>query len=258
MSPTPFLRLLTPLLLAGAVLSPIGQARAQGNAPAAVDLQLDNIAAEQNGIRKLHVSAGFPPRSELILSGQVLKATADDGTDLLPQDKKQCELISQPETLHLFREKMRNNVTIPLRTFDSTRVHALSELAGTFTCLVGEWKEIDLGLTGFAAGQTGKQHSAKIESIKPWTLPGGTQTLALFLDVPLSASDQFVLTDAAGQAIPCHVMQQEAAPDGSVTTLLLEKGTFPPAGKIKARILEGKPVEMPFKQQQFSLTKPAK
>ncbi|HEV7404792.1 MAG TPA: hypothetical protein VGO11_17755, partial [Chthoniobacteraceae bacterium] len=130
---------------------------------------------------------------------------------------------------------------------------ALRELAGTFTCLVGEWKELDLGVTGFSVGQTGKQHGAKIVSVKPWTLPGGTQTLALFLDVPLNASDRFVLTDAAGQAIPCHQMQQESAPGGSITTFLLEQGSFPPAGKIKGRILEGKPVEMPFKFTQFSL-----
>jgi hypothetical protein len=241
------------LLLVGAALSSMGTARAESNAPATVDFQFDNVAAEQNGIRSLHVSAGFPARSELILSGKLLKATADDGTDLLPQDKAQWELISQPRTLHLFRDRMRNNVTIPLRTFDSVRVRALREIAGTFTCLVGEWKEIDLGLTVFVAGQAGKQHGAKIESVKPWPLTGGTQTLSLFLDVPLSASDQFVFTDAGGQALPCRMMQQEAAPGGSITTFLLEKGSFPQAGKIKARILEAKPVEMPFKFTQFSL-----
>jgi hypothetical protein len=123
---------------------------------------------------------------------------------------------------------------------------------------VGEWKEVDLGLTAFVAGQAGQQHKARIESLKPWTLPGGTQTLSIFLDVPLSASDQFVLTDAAGQAIPCRTMQQEAAPGGSLTTVLLKEGTFPKTGKIKARILEAKPVEMPFKFSQFSLEKAAR
>jgi hypothetical protein len=246
------------LLLAGVALSSMASARAQSNAPAAVDFQFDNVEAAQNGIRKLHVSAGFPMRSELILAGKVTKATADDGTDLLPQDKKQSELISQPLTLRAFREKMRNNITIPLRAFDSQKVHALRELAGTFTCLVGEWKELDLGVTGLAAGQSGKVHKARIEEIKPWLLTGGTQTLSLFLDVPLSASDQFVLTDAAGQPLLCRMMQQEAAPGGSKTTFLLEKGSFPKDGKIKARILEAKPVEMPFKFTQFSLAPAAK
>jgi hypothetical protein len=246
------------LLLAIAALSFTVPARAESNAPTAVDLQFDNVSEAQNGLRKLHVSAGFPLRSELILGGRLMKATADDGTDLLPPDKKLWELIGQPETLHLFRDKMRNNITIPLRAFDSQRVHALRELAGTFTCLVGELKEIDLGLTGFAAGQAGKQHKAKIESIKPWTLSGGTETLSLFLDVPLSASDQFVFTDAAWQPIACKMMQQEEAPGGSKSTFLLQQGSFPKTGKIKARILEGKPVEMPFKFTQFSLATAAK
>jgi hypothetical protein len=147
---------------------------------------------------------------------------------------------------------MRDNITIPLRAFDSQKVHGLRELAGTFTCLVGEWKEFDLGVSELAAGQSGKVHRAKIEEIKPWLLTGGTQTLSLFLDVPLSASDQFVFTDAAGQPLLCRMMQQEEAPGGSKTTFLLEKGSFPKEGKIKARILEGKAVEMAFEFSPFS------
>jgi hypothetical protein len=245
------------LLLSLALLF-TGSARAQGTPAGAVDFQFDNISEAQNGLRELRVSAGFPLHTELILAGRLLKATAEDGTDLLPPDKKRWDLISQPETLHLFRERMRNSIRIPLRTFDSTRMHALRELSGTFTCLVGEWKETDLGFTGFAAGQAGKLHKAKIESIKPWPLSGGTQTLALFLDLPLSATDQFVFTDATGQPIPCKMMQQEAAPGGSLTTFLLQQGSFPKAGKIKARILEGKPTEMPFKFAPFNLAPAAK
>lgn len=252
MSPHPF------LLLAAVVLASISTVSAQNSAPVAVDFQLDNVAAESGGLRRLHVSAGFPPRTELILAGKLLKATADDGTDLMPQDKARWELISSPSTLHMFRERMRNNVTIPLRTFDSARVQGLRELSGIFTCMVGDWKESDLGFTKFAAGQMGKVHKAKIEAIKPWTLSGGTQTLSIYLDVPMDAVKDFVVTDTAGQPIPCRQMQQGPATGGSLTTFLLKEGSFPPAGKIKAQILEGKPVEMPFKFAPFSLTKATK
>ena len=96
------------------------------------------------------------------------------------------EVIGTRVNRHRPQAGFRSNVTIPLRTFDSLHVLALREIAGTFTYLVGEWKEIDLGLTGFKAGQRGTQHGAKIESVKPWKLSDGTETLALFLDVPLT------------------------------------------------------------------------
>ena len=237
----------------GVALLGAGPARAESNLAAAVELRFQNIATDQQGLRELRVTAAFPERYELIIRGKLVKAIAEDGTDLLPEKEAKRELVRHAEKLSPVRGKMRNTVTIPLRTFDSQRIHALREIAGTFTCLVGEWKETDLGLTGFGVGQRGTQHGAKIESIQPWGLPGGTETLALFLNVPLKASDKFVLKDGAGQPLDARRIQQETAPGGSISRFLLKTGKFPETGKILAQILTAQPVEVPFALTNFNL-----
>ena len=212
----------------------------------------EGLQPQQSGNKELLIELQFPSSCQLALSGKFTKIVAADGTDLLPKAEKDQRLIGDlPLDLHNWRGKMSGHTRITLRPFNDSR---FKELAGTITCLAGEWKEIDLGLTGFTAGLQGTKHGAKIQKIEPWRLAGATHLLALSLDVPVSASKQFVFYDGTGAVLPVRQIQQELGPAGtSVTKFLLETGKFPAAGRVVAKIIEGKPVELPFAVRSVDL-----
>jgi len=245
------------LLLANGATAAAAPAPAQSAAPVItshvtaaktdgqVDFIFEGLHTQKSGNKELLINPQFPSSCQLGLSGKLTKIVTADGTDLLPTTEKDRRLVEDlPLPLFNWRGKMSGHTRITLRPFNDAR---LKELAGTFTCLVGEWKEMDLGLTGFTAGMQGTNHGAKIQKIEPWKLAGATQLLALSLDVPVGASKQFVFYDGVGAVLPVRQIQQEVGPAGtSITKFLLETGKFPAAGRVVAKIIEGQPVEFPF------------
>lgn len=224
-----------------------------------VELSVTQTKPATNGISEVLVAMGFPNKFKVMTHAELRRAIAEDGTDLLPP-ADQRQLVGQyggTEVLGKWDDrKMGTFIWVPLRAFDPTRVRALREIEVAFTCLAGDWKEVDLGVKNFAAGQRGTQHGALIQAIEPWTLGNGTQILKLFLDVPMGASRDFVLTDPAGKPIDAPQMQQGAQPGGSQTIFLLKAGKFPASGSIKGTILQFKPVEVTAKLPNLSLVPP--
>jgi len=210
-----------------------------------IDFIFESFHTQPSGNKELIINLQFPSSCQLALSGKLTKIVAADGADLLPTTEKDRRLVGDlPLTLFNWRGKMSGNTRITLRPLNDPR---LKELAGTFTCLVGEWKEIDLGLAGFTAGMQGTKHGAKIQKNEPWKLAGATQVLALSLDVPVGASKQFVFYDGAGAVLPVRQIQQGLGSAGtSITEFLLATGKFPATGRVVAKIIEGKSVEFPF------------
>jgi hypothetical protein len=107
-------------------------------------------------------------------------------------------------------------------------------------------KDVDLGLTQFKKGATGKELGAQIQKLEASGFSEGKQELELRLNVAHEDVESVEFYDASGKRL--DVSRAGYSSSGKVTELtFLMKGKFPAEGKIVARVFdEPKTYDAPF------------
>ena len=151
-----------------------------------VGVRLVREADAQRGLRPFNEEASysvsllveFPGAVQSVTDETVLEAaTADDGTDLLP-DSDWNRKVHFP---NLAKDKTAAILEFKLN-LPGGGVKGLKELSGKVQYRVsGGTKEIDLGLDGLKEGATGTNLDAEIKSIKEGWQKNGSQEMSLHL-----------------------------------------------------------------------------
>lgn len=215
------------------------------------------VVDEKRGIRPFNWTAGYTLSVIAELPGSVVKATegnvekaeANDGTDLLPEkewDRKiHFPTLSEDKTAVVFDV----NLVSP-----SDAVKGFKEVSGHIKYLVGEkTKKVDAGFAELAPGAAGKEFGATIKSIKPSPWEKGTTNVELELAVKREAIKSVEVLNAAGQAMDAKLGNYSS--NGKQTTLTIGiKSDVPKDGKIMVEMYEElQQVEAPFVLKNISL-----
>lgn len=197
----------------------------------------------------LSVVAELPGSVMKVSGGELTKAEADTGEDLLPAKDRDRKIhfpnLSKDKSAAIFELKLES---------PSADVKGFKEIAGTITYLVGEkTKKVALGFESLAAGVGGKELGASIKSIKPSQWQKGSTDIELKLATNSDTVKEIEVLDATGQPLEANVsgrMQMNAQ-----TTLTISvKGDVPATGNIMVEVYEElKKFDAPFMLRNISL-----
>ena len=214
-------------------------------------------ANQKRGIRPFNWDEGYTlsiiaelPGSALkVTQGELEKAEADNGTDLLPEkewDRKiNFATLSEDKTAAVFDIKL---VSPP------DAVKGFKEIAGHITYLVGEkTKKVDAGFTELTEGAAGKELDATIKSIKPnhW------EKTATDIELKIAGNRETVksveILNAAGQALETKISSTMEMNTQTTFTLTV-KSAVPKDGRIVLEVYEGlEQFDAPFVLKNTSL-----
>ncbi|NOZ23218.1 MAG: hypothetical protein GXP25_19260 [Planctomycetes bacterium] len=175
---------------------------------------------------------GKLPGSVLKVSGGELeRAVADTGEDLMPEQKWDRKIhfpqLSRDETTVIFEVGMR----LPGRN-----VKGIKEVAGTLEYLVaGAIKKVDLGMMEFKAGAKGQALNAVVKSVKASRWQKGMQEMELQLECSYDAVKAVKLFDAAGAELKLAGSSRSGG-GNRVTFNCSRRDGFPPRGKVVVEI----------------------
>ncbi len=180
---------------------------------------------------------------------KVLKAVADDGSDLLP-DSDFKKRLSFPQ---LSEDKSAVLFEIELVT-PGKAVKSIREVSGTIQYTVSSGtKEVELGFGALKAGEKGKELGAEITEIKDGWEKGESKEIEIKLKIKPEGIKEMVLMDGA-KRIVMDKRGSSSFGDGPTTfTFSAEKG-IPEGGKLVVVIHDGvKTFDIPFKLENLSL-----
>lgn len=218
-----------------------------------------NFSNTENNIRPFNQGSGYAlsligelPGSVLkVTGGKLAKAVADNGENLLPNDKWERKIhfprLSKDKTTVVFEV----NLSLP-----GENVKYLKEVSGSLEYLVSVGvKEVDLGIEEFRAGAQGKELGAVIKSAqKSTTEEEGKSSVKLKLNLP----QEFI------KSIDFYDIEEDRKLDvsgwttsgmGEVTEIKRTfKGDLPEKGRILVEIYDKlEKYEIPFKMGDISL-----
>jgi hypothetical protein len=211
----------------------------------------------ERDIRPFNWNAGYTvsviaelPGSVLKVSGgELTKAEADNGEDLLPAKEWDRKIhfpsLSKDKAAAIFELKLES---------PSAAVKGFQEIAGRLTYLVGEkTKKVDLGFESLAAGVAGKELGAIIKGIKPNQWEQGTVNLDLQLSARSDVVKAVEVFDATGQSLGAKLNGYSGFENRASFTVSLP-ATPPKDGKIVVELYdEVKQFDAPFSLKNISL-----
>lgn len=194
------------------------------------------------------------------------KVVADSGEDLLGEN---------PQGFWPYlHQTASNGKALPGKVFSgylrlvmpSGKATTIKELSGkVYYTILGKSRMVNLGLTEFAAGATGTEYKAKIESIEENQvgLRLNRQTLTLTLSGSPDEVGEFKFYDAAGKALkvqPAGVSEGTEANSRTYMFMWYEGPVFPAKGRIEVEVYdEAKKLVAPWKLENVPLFgRPAK
>ena len=197
----------------------------------------------------LSLEGEFPGSVLKIKDAVVEKAVADNGEDLLPErswDRKaRFPQLSKDKTKVVFEVRLR---------LPGEKVKGLKEVSGSLVYIVsGSAKKVDLGITEFKAGATGKEFGAKIESIRDSQWQEDCQGMSLKVELEPEAIKSVVFRGADGKTLDV-AKGGYMAMGGTTTYDFTIVGKFPQKGSIEVEVYEQlKKHKIPFKIENISL-----
>jgi hypothetical protein len=197
----------------------------------------------------LSVIAELPGSVLKVSGGELTKAEADNGEDLLPAKEWDRKIhfpsLSKDKAAAIFELKLES---------PSAAVKGFQEIAGRITYLVGEkTKKVDLGFESLAAGVAGKELGASIKSIKPSQWQKGSTDVELKLVAGGDTVKDVEVLDAKGQPLEANVSGRMQM-NNQMTLTVSVKGDVPATGKIVVEVYEElKKFDAPFGLKSISL-----
>lgn len=243
----------------GAV-APIPAASAKGGTFKSLKVggvRIVTVSDQKRDVRPFNYDVGYtlsligelPGAVLKITSGKLEKAIADNGDSLLPErewDRKiHFPRLSKHKTTVVFEVKLM---------LPGENVKGLREVSGMLEYTVaGGSREVDLGITDFAAGAKGKEFDAVIKSVKESKWEKGNEILALKLNLSSSSVKSMTFYDGSGKKL--EISSSGYSGFGNSTTFEYTcKGKFPSKGRIVAKVFEKlEKYEIPFKTENISL-----
>jgi hypothetical protein len=222
-----------------------------------VGVRLVREADAQRGLRPFNEEASysvsllveFPGAVQSVSDETVLEAaTADDGTDLLP-DSDWNRKVHFP---NLAKDKTAAILEFKLN-LPGGGVKGLKELSGKVQYRVsGGTKEIDLGLDGLKEGATGTNLDAEIKSIKEGWQKNGSQEMSLHLKTnPDGLKSVSLVADGARTVLS---QRGYGGGNGAYDFNYECKTNFPANGRIVAEVYDKvQTFEAPFKLENLTL-----
>ncbi len=188
-----------------------------------------------------------------VKEGKLLRAIADNGDDLLPDEFQRTIPWAQ-----LAKDKAMVLFDVTLNP-PGEKVKGLKEVSGVLTYVVaGKTKTDDVGVVEFAAGAKGALHGATITKIEASQWQEGYQNLELKLALPKDRIASVVLKDESGSVLKTQEAGTMSGFDETSLTFAL-KGKFPAKGKVIVELYEDlKTYEIPFKIENVDLLGKAK
>ncbi|MBU0717163.1 MAG: hypothetical protein KJ749_02860, partial [Planctomycetes bacterium] len=207
-----------------------------------------DLLADETGYT-LYLLGELPGSVAAVLGGELEKAIANNGDDLLPAGRSH-PLMRWP-SLSKDRTKVVFGVKLSLPADDVT---SIKDLSGTLTCRVAKGqKEVDLGELDFVEGATGKGLDSLITSAKRSGRDNKIRKLFLNLGIPNEAVAEITLYGP--NKAPLEVRQRPTAlsQDNSTHVLTCPDG-LPERGSIVVLVREGlEDVRIPFQVSNISL-----
>ena len=179
----------------------------------------------------LAMVARFDGAVREVTGGELSQAIADTGENLLPArdwDRKiSFPRLSKDKTVVIFELKLK---------LPPPAVQGLKELSGQIDYLTGgATKLVDLGITSFRAGATGKEYAAVIKSVGTDKWNKGKETLELELHVPKYMIKGVTFFDDTGAKLITTVGSTMG--NDNLTTLgYSQTNQFPAVGRIELEV----------------------
>jgi hypothetical protein len=198
----------------------------------------------------LVLQADFPGSILAVTSSSIAtKATADDGSDLLPNQDR----IRWTSDVKLSADQGSALIEVELK-LPAPGVKGLRELSGTIEYQVaGGTQQVDLGFTNLQANARGAELGAQIKSIKPGWRNDGSQQLELKLNHPKNGLKAVYLKlDATNLS---KLAQRGYSSGGNSYTYTFDHtGPIPANGRLVVEIYEQlQTFTAPFKLENISL-----
>ncbi len=197
----------------------------------------------------LSLEGEFPGSVLKIEKAEIEKAVADNGEDLLPENKwdrrAHFPKLSKDKTKVVFEVRLR---------LPGAQVKGLKELSGSLVYLVsGGARNVDLGLAEFKSGAAGKEFGAKIVAIRESQWNQGCQNMTLEVGIEPEAVKSVAFRDADGKKL--EVSRAGYMTMGESTKFEFSiQGKFPQKGSIVVEVYEElKRHAIPFKIENISL-----
>lgn len=219
---------------------------------------VSKLDRKENDFRPFYQEAGYTLVLQADFPGSILavtsssiatKATADDGSDLLPDRDR----IRWTSDVKLSADQGSALIEVELK-LPAPGVKGLQELSGTIEYQVaGGTKQVDLGFTNLQANARGAELGAQIKSIKPGWRNDGSQQLELKLNHPKNGLKAvFLKLDATNLS---KLEQRGYSGGGNSYTYTFEHGgAIPPNARLVVEIYERlQTFTAPFKLENISL-----
>jgi hypothetical protein len=197
----------------------------------------------------LSLVAEFPGTVVRAENGMVEKAVADNGEDLLPEDRWRRKTgfmnLSKDKTAVIFDVNMK----VP-----GEGVKGIKELSGSFEYLVAEGsEETDLGISEFKKGAKGNRLGASITELEDSKWEEGSQQITVRFGLARHAVKSVVFYGADGTKLKTTTAGSSSSRNTCSLSYAL-KGAFPARGRIVAEIQKGlKRFKVPFRLENISL-----
>jgi len=221
-------------------------------------VRLVKVFDMENDVRPFHMEVGytlaligeFDGSVLKVDAGQVEKAEADNGQNLLPENDWKRKIsfprLSKDKTCVLFEVKLN----VP-----SEDVKYIKEISGHLEYTVASGtKELDLGIAKFEEGAQGKELSAQVKSVKDHPFQKGSQQLSLSLACDLDNIKEFRFLDKDGSQLEVAKRGHYSSGSNSQVNFSI-KGSFPEEGKIVVVLYDNvKKYRIPFELTDITLT----
>lgn len=210
----------------------------------------------EGGVRPFNYDAGYTLSLVGDLSGpvisiegvEVLKAIADNDSDLLPEEVDDRK-IRFPE---LSKDKSTVEFEVNLQ-LPEDEIKGIKELSGTMRYLVASGvREVDLEISEFEPDARGKEFSSTISAIgkSDW---GQGQALSIKLELPKEAVKEFKIYDDTGAQVKSSGTSISWSGNQSTLTYISDQ-EFPARGRIVLSVYEQPQIfEIPFCVENISL-----
>ncbi|MCD4781785.1 MAG: hypothetical protein K8S27_14750 [Candidatus Omnitrophica bacterium] len=211
----------------------------------------------QNNIRPFNYDKGFafsligqlPGAVLSVEKGNLIKAVADNGESLLPES----DFSRTINFFHLSGDKSQVIFDVNLE-LPAGHVQTIALIEGELVYHVaGPLKQVDLGITRFAAGVRGTALGALVQSVKPSDWEKGQHEFSLELDFPASAVKEAFFYDSDGKKL--NVRQNMTSTVNGVTTITFSLDhPYPAEGRVELSAYDDlKQYRIPFRLENIDL-----
>ncbi len=194
----------------------------------------------QEGTR-ISCSALLPGAVISMEPGQLTRAIADDGTDLLPEEEWSRSIDATLDSEDSSRASFDIGMKLP-----PANARGFREIAGLLYYVSATEPDEEIVLFDkIAPGETGKALEASIVEISPG-YDEGSEQLVIELGVPREELNELLFKDAAGTALDAQLISTSWSDASTTLTYSLDR-KFPGDGRISAMMRRGLTrYEVPF------------